>query len=61
MIEAWDRIELTFAIEQPENSYGDVIENVVIMGEFVGRSDLISPVNLQFHVKFVSPVLGLKY
>ena len=38
-----------------------MIENVVVMGEFIGRDELISPVNIEFHVKYVSPSLGIKF
>jgi hypothetical protein len=61
VIEPWDRVELIFAVQQASESYGDVIETVVVMGEFVGRGDIISPVSIQFHVKFVSPRLTLRF
>ena len=34
---------------------------MVIMGEFIGRNDLISPVSIKFHVRYVSPTIQLKF
>jgi len=61
MLEPWDRVEIAFVIEQSGESYGDLYENVVVLGEFVGRDDIISPVSIQFHVRYISPALTIKY
>lgn len=31
------------------------------MGEFIGREDQITPVKIDFHVRYVSPKITLKY
>lgn len=31
------------------------------MGEFIGREDQIAPVKIDFHVRYVSPKISLKY
>jgi hypothetical protein len=61
VLEPWDRVELVFSIEQAGESYGDLYETVVVLGEFIGRADMISPVSIQFHVRYVSPALSIKY
>ena len=37
VIEPWDRAELTFAIEPQVSSFGDIIENIVVTSEFIGK------------------------
>lgn len=61
MIEPWDRVELAFAIDPQAESFGDIIETVVVLPEFIGRKDQISPVSISFHIRYLSPKLVLKF